>query len=105
MEEIIKRYKSAYTKIESALYKVIEKDGETTNEELLKALDEIIILREHIGSVKGLREIQLYLKQIEDSIIESIEIEDLEKKMRKIRKIEEMYKKTLGKIENYLQKQ
>jgi len=58
------------------LYEIRERNIQTVNEKLFEILDIVARYRENISSVKELEEVQEYLKQIEDGLTKSIEIED-----------------------------
>ena len=58
------------------MYEIRERNIQTVNEKLFEILDIVARYRENISSVKELEEVQEYLKQIEDGLTKSIEIED-----------------------------
>jgi Rps23 Pro-64 3,4-dihydroxylase Tpa1-like proline 4-hydroxylase len=105
MEEILGRNRSALRyistllKIKNALYRIREGDAQTANEELLKALDDIITYREYVNNrIEELQKIQTCLKQVEENLVKSIETEDLEKKRERIEEAKRMYESSLSKI-------
>jgi len=104
MDKLTLRYILALMKIRSALYKIGERNVQAINEDLLSALNDVTRYREHIEHIghisygEELQKIQTYLKRVEDSLIKSIEIEDLEKKREKIEETERMQKDSLKKV-------